>query len=147
VAAAGQRAAIKRGLRVEPGRDPLGGHAQRVEKLPDRLDRLHHGTARIEPAQVDVQLAVGESRGRAMSPVQSQGGLSDPGHAGDRRLGGVQFGQFGRPPGEREIGRRKLGDAGPLLPPGILGQRLESRHLVQAQLECLAEQAHRAQPR
>ena len=39
----------------------------------------------VEAAQVDVQLPVGEPVGDPVGPVHGQGGLADPGGAGDRR--------------------------------------------------------------
>jgi hypothetical protein len=56
-----------------------------VQEPADRLGRVHHLPGRVEPAQVDVQLPVGELVDDLVRPVHGQSGLADPGGTGDGR--------------------------------------------------------------
>ena len=76
-----------------------GGTPKLVEEEPQRLARLHRRRARIQAAQVDVQLAVREALGHLAPEADGQRGLAHPGRAGDdddrHRL-------VGRRPGRRQ---------------------------------------------
>jgi hypothetical protein len=94
---AGQQAAVQACLGRQADGDLLRRHLQRVQESPYRLGGYHRRPGRVEPAQVDVQLAIGEPVGDPVRPVDRQGGLADasgPGDHGDhhrarRRLVGV----------------------------------------------------------
>ncbi|GAA4260805.1 hypothetical protein GCM10022255_090910 [Dactylosporangium darangshiense] len=84
-AAAGDGAAVQRGLRVQPGRHSVGGHPEPVEQHPQRVTRGESRAGRAEAAQVDVQLPVGKPVRGPVRPVHGQGGLADPGGPRQRR--------------------------------------------------------------
>jgi hypothetical protein len=110
---AGEQAPVQANLCVHIGRDQVPRHVQRVQETADRLGPGHRPAGRVEAAQVDVELAVGEPVGDPVRPVHRQGGLADAGRTGDRgddhgRRGApaaatdqaVQGGQLGGPAGE-----------------------------------------------
>ncbi len=82
--ALGEHAAVQRRLGVQRGGDAHRRDAERVEEDPDGCLRRHDRTGRIEAAQVDVELSVGEAVGDLVRPVHGQGGLADAAHAADR---------------------------------------------------------------
>ncbi len=55
-----EQRAQQRALRLKGGRHVRGGNPERVEEPLQRGGRLHRRARRVEPAQVHVQLAVGE---------------------------------------------------------------------------------------
>ena len=63
---------------------PVRRDAEGVEEEPQRLVRFH-GRARVRTAQVDVQLAVGETLGHLAPEADGQRGLAHPGRPGDDR--------------------------------------------------------------
>jgi hypothetical protein len=111
--------AVQRGLGIKVRWHPLRRHVQRVKEPADRVCRIHHRAVRAEPAQVDVQLAVGKPVGHVVRVVDGEGGLADAGRPADRRdqhgLRGestikqaVQFRQFAAAPAEMAQRGRKL---------------------------------------
>jgi len=145
-APAGQQAAVQRHLPVGLGRHPLRRYAQRLQEAAYRLGRVHRGLGRVEAAQVDVELSVGEPVGHPVGPVQGEGGLADSGGAGDGadggrrrplpRVGGqdgVELAQLPRPAGESADVRRKLsGNGGRFGARGRLGGWLGGRTIRDA---------------
>jgi hypothetical protein len=75
---------VKRGLRVQLDRHHVRANADGVEEPAHRLGRLHDPQARVETAQIHVQVAVREPVRDAMRPVHGESGLADAGSAGDR---------------------------------------------------------------
>ncbi|WP_154697058.1 hypothetical protein [Lentzea guizhouensis] len=63
--------------------DALWRHPEPVEEPADRLGDRDRRLGRVEPAQVDVELAVREVIGDLSRPPQAQGGLADTGHSDD----------------------------------------------------------------
>jgi hypothetical protein len=118
---AGHQTEIQSGLRIWVLRNPFGGHLQGIQESPDRGGRAHRRTARIEPAQVHVQLPVREAVRNPMRPLQREGRLAHargPADRGDHQRPGcvlrhliqefVELLQFAGPPGELRHGRGKL---------------------------------------
>ena len=119
-----QHAAVQRGPGVEVGRDPGGGHPERAQEVGQHRVRVERRCARVEPAQVHVQLAVRELPGDPVGPVHGEGGLAHARHAGHRRdrhrrrggggrlplrgEDGVQAGELVHPPGEAGDRERQL---------------------------------------
>jgi len=56
---AGQQAAVQSRLGIQADRDPPGRHLEGIQETPHRLGRARRRLGRIEPAQVHVQLPVG----------------------------------------------------------------------------------------
>jgi hypothetical protein len=115
-----QQAPIQVGLGEWAGRNPVRRDALGLQQLPDRVLRLDDRTALVEPAQVQVELAVREPRREVVGEPDRQRRLADACHArhhGDHRVrqcvGRVraidqrgQPGQFGAATGEdRQVGR------------------------------------------
>ena len=119
-APAGDQAPVEPDLGVQGGRDAVRRHGKRVEEGSDRLGRAHDGAGRVEPAEVEVELPVGEPVGHPVRPVQGERGLSHAGRSGHRRddHGGgnatcrrqdrVQFGELVGPAAEPARRRRQL---------------------------------------
>ena len=127
---AGQHAAVQRGLRVEVGRDPLTGHAERLQQSP-RIASAGSITAPLgsNPRRFTYSWPSGNRSADPVRPVHRQRRLADAGGAGDRadhhggRLpvhGTVQRGrepvEVGLPAGEpgdvgRELGRCRAAGA------------------------------------
>ena len=70
-----QQAAEQRGPAVDVGRDPVRRHAQRVEEEPQRLGWLKRQGGRIQAAQVDEELAIGEPPGDLAAEPDGECGL------------------------------------------------------------------------
>jgi len=83
--AVGQQAAVQVPMGGIAGREPLRRHPQRVEKIADSLGGGQNLAARIETAQIDVQLSVRELVGAKVCSVHREGGLADPGGTVNRR--------------------------------------------------------------
>ncbi|GAA1790145.1 hypothetical protein GCM10009682_10230 [Luedemannella flava] len=109
---AGEHAAQQRGPFGDVLRHGRRLDAERPEKTAQHLPG-RHGPVRPVPAQVGVELAVGEPGGRPVRPVDRERGLAraggarqrrddDGGHAARPGTGGerVELGQLRRPPGE-----------------------------------------------
>ena len=109
---------------AQHGRRPrdVAGHAvradsERLEKPAHRVERLDASSV-VVAVQVDVELAVEVVRD-PVGPVHGKGGLSDPGHPGNRRdhdgtfcaaiQQGVELGEFIRAADEARSARPKLG--------------------------------------
>jgi len=71
---------------VHPGGDLIAGHLQRPQKNVQHVRGFGRRTVGVEPAQVHIQLGVGEPAcpRQLVSGVHGELGLSDPGHALDR---------------------------------------------------------------
>jgi hypothetical protein len=82
--AVGQQAAVQPDLRVRLDRDRRGGHPQRLEKPAHRRGRGERRPRGVEPAQVDVELAVRKAVQVPVRPLQRQPGLADPARPADR---------------------------------------------------------------
>jgi hypothetical protein len=115
-----QHAAVQVGLGLRARRNLLRRHPQGVQETTDRRGRGHGLAGRLKAAQVDIELPVREPARSQVRPAEGQGGLADPGGAGDdadhpraRRAAGaaqqaVQGVKLGRPPGEKRQPRREL---------------------------------------
>ena len=115
-----QHAAVERGPGVEVGRDPGGGHPERAQEVGQHHVRVERRCARVEPAQVHVELAVRELPGDPVGPVHGEGGLAHTRHAGHRHDHHRRRGGGGRLPLRGEDGV----EAGELVhPPGEAGDR------------------------
>ena len=93
---------------VEVGRDLLGGHPEGVEEPLEGGTGGHRRPGRVEPAQVDVELAVGEEGRRLPGKPDREGGLADAGGPGDQR----DRGRRGDGAGSRSRRSRGTGDGG-----------------------------------
>lgn len=107
----GEQAAVERGLRRQPHGYALRGHRQRLQEPGHRLGRGQRGRLGVVPAQVDVELAVGEPVGDLVRPVHGEGGLAHPGRTADGRdrHGARRAGRLGEQCGQ---GRQRRGPAG-----------------------------------
>jgi hypothetical protein len=65
----------------------LRRHRQRVQQATHRLRRVHHLLGRVEPAQVDVELAVREMVGDLVRPMDREGRLAHAGGSADHHHG------------------------------------------------------------
>ena len=100
-APAGQLGSVERCLAVRIGRNAAGRYPERVQHPPVRVGWGQRRVGRVEAAQVDVELPVGEMRSHLVPPVHRQRRFADSGGAADGgdhdqadcgRLG-QQFGQ------------------------------------------------------
>ena len=125
---ASEQAPVQRGLGRQARRDPFHRHPERVKEPAHRLGLVHCLPGRIETAQVDIQLPIGELSGHSVCPVHSERRLSHargPRDHRDRRRGDpclavlacrgqdrVETVEFGAAPHERGRRRRQLGRNG-----------------------------------
>ena len=115
--AVGQDAAVQGDLAVQAGRDSGGRYFKGVEEAANGIGRPGRSAARVEAAQVDIELAVGESAGGLMRPICGQCGLTGSRGSGDHTDHGgpargaelaeqvIQGRQFIGPAGEMPDGR------------------------------------------
>src|SRR5262249_56339787 len=73
----------QRGALVDPARYLLTGDAERAQEPVERGARRQRLPVRVVATKVGIELPVGEPVHDAMTPVQRQPGLPDPGDAGD----------------------------------------------------------------
>ena len=104
-------------LLVPVRRNPLPGHPQPVQQLPDGLSRAQRIAVVVEAAQIHIELAVGEAVPDPVPPVHGEGGLADPGRAADRRDGHGPGRVLGRLRGGARAGRQQGVQPGQFLVP------------------------------
>ena len=94
---AGEGRAVGGGGAVHVGGDRVRLDAEAAKEVCERLDRPERGPRGI-PAQIEVELAVGEPFGHGVGPAHREGRLADAAHP-------AQHDQAGRPGGSGRFGR------------------------------------------